>query len=226
MHPAHRFAGIDIGIGRAVETPAFVAGLAHRGGYRQPFVEWPGQERSLPFGRAHFSSEGLVGLVCQAQPIAMAEQQALAPGRQHRGVGQTHQSTCAQHRGAQKEIAVAHHERNLPAAGCISQHVDAGAFERQFARVVADPHLEQVAEDEDGISRCLPQVSRQRVDRSRHRCAQVQVGDEIHLPPGRWRGVVEVGRKRPGRGTGRAACFHQPTTVALSMRTSSSGTSS
>ena len=175
VHPVQRLYGVDIGAGHAVEARPRGTGLADVGGDLHALGQRPGQKLLLPGAAAHLGTKGLVGRVVKAQRVAMAEQQAPGPGVEHRGVGQGHHAGRAQQSRADKKIAVAHHEGQPPLAGRGGQRIDALAFEGPRQRVVADPHLEQVAQDEDRVSRCVQQMRRPGRHRARQGRAQVQV---------------------------------------------------
>ena len=109
----------------------------------------------LPRGAAHLAPEGMVVGVGQAQRVAVGQQQALAARRQHRRVGQG--QSCRRSRSisrADQEVAVAGHEgqsqRRL--AGVASTSTQRRS-KPAWRGVVADPDLEQVAEDEHRIGR-------------------------------------------------------------------------
>ena len=104
--------------------------------------------------------------------------------RRHDGrVGEGVTLHADEHVGADQEVAVADHERDGPARGCLAQHLGALRLEALEARVVADPHLEQVAEDEHRVGPRAAHVARPGLEATRRVGRQMQVADEVDRLP-------------------------------------------
>ena len=101
----------------------------------------------LPAGIARLRAEGLVAHVVRAQRVAVHEQYALAFDVDDARVGQDRHARAARVGVAEQEVAVAVHVEHGNAGSMkFGERVGDGVF--QFARgIVADPRLEEVAED-------------------------------------------------------------------------------
>jgi hypothetical protein len=129
----------------------------------------------------------------------VAEQNAFAEGEQHRRILQSHHAALVQERGAEQEVAIAGHEGQAALRRRLLEDGRHLGLEGAVAGVVADPGLEQVAEDEHGVGGCLAQVPGERVRGARMTGLQVQVGDEIDAAPAGRRGeLVQGGQRRAG----------------------------
>ena len=137
---------------------------------------------------------------------------------------------------ADEEIAIAGHEADRPIGGGGGEHLGAARFEAALGHVVADPDLEQVAEDEHGVGVGVAQMRRPGLEHARRVLGQVQVREQVDRAPVRRRdeGRERLGlrqrrcaRRRRCHGAGRSARppRRQETTVARVIVTSSSGTS-
>ena len=151
----------------------------------------------------------------------MGQQHALAERMQQRRVGQQRDATVGQPLGADQKVAVAVHEGDGATTCRLAQHRRAFGLEAFATRIVADPGLEQITEDEDGIGRRAGQVLSQGVEGRGRQSAKMQIAQHIDRLPHRRRDkVVEAARR------GRLPWRIGQTTTALVMTTSSSGTSS
>ncbi|EER60994.1 hypothetical protein AcdelDRAFT_1423 [Acidovorax delafieldii 2AN] len=125
---------------------------------RAPLGQGLGQKLLLPGGAAGQCAKALVVGVVEAQRIAVAQQKALAAEDQRRGVVQALHAAVLQEGLAHQKVAVAVHEVHRRTRGGGMQRV--GALRLEAAglgqRIVAHPHLEQVAQDEDGVGRRVP----------------------------------------------------------------------
>ncbi len=152
-----------------------------------------GQEACLPRRIAGLDAELLVGDVVGAQQVAVHQQDRFAVEHHHRRVGQDRHARATCICLAEQEIAVAADEMH-PHAG-IAQAVQPVGHERAGVGriVIADPGLEQVAEDVQRIGLAgfaIHEAPEQFGDRRPLR-VQVQVGNEKrgHAPlctGGRW----------------------------------------
>ncbi len=115
-----------------------------------------------------------------------------------------------------------------------AQYVDAARLEAALGHVVADPDLEQVAEDEDRVGAGVQHVRGPGVERARRVLGQVQIGEQVDGAPVRRRNEGRRrfggdrhghGRRRAGAASGDAGGRGHETTVARVSVTSSSGTS-
>ena len=126
------------------------------------------------------------------------------------------------HKGvADQEVAVSHHEGQLLALRNLSHQFHAPALKAALAHVIADPGFKQVAQDEHGISRAVKQVLGKCLKGLGKRLAQVQVRNKIDGLPVRG-GPQQARSWQRLQGARRS----QLTSVALTMSTSSRGTSS
>ena len=141
---------------------------------------------ALPRRTAHLRAEALVGDVGQAQRVAVRQQHALAErdaARSGRAGAMTPQASSIA--SPTQEVAIAGHEGDAcvgapPARSTAAQR----ASKPRCRRVVADPDLEQVAEDEDRVGAACAAGTPPRPRRSRGvLAAQVQVGDEVDRAP-------------------------------------------
>ncbi|OIQ84469.1 hypothetical protein GALL_337250 [mine drainage metagenome] len=155
-----------------------------------------------------------VGLVGDAQRVAVAQHDATSAELQQAGVGQALRAAGVGQGVAEQEIAVAALQRQRAAAVDVAaQRVDDAACTGVDAElIVADPRFEQVAEHEQrvGAAGAGAEPVDERRGRARRRLAQVQIGDEGQPPP----------RRRRDEGGVQAQA-----STAFSMITSSTGTS-
>ena len=160
--------------------------------------------------------------------VAVHQQGTLAEGLQHGGVVQRGGAAIGQKVGGEQEVPVADHDEDGAVPGGAAQHAQAPGLVRLGPHVVANPGLEQVTQDEEGVGGCLRQVPCEGRGGAGQAFVQVDVGDEINAPPrgrcGEGGGARESGLPgKPGVPARRHA--HQ-TSTAWVMTTSSSGTSS
>ncbi len=197
FQPGEGLGSVDVRVFDA-RALARLALLAQLPGDLPALRQGPRQEIALPVRRAHLLAKLHVFGVRQAQRVAMREQPALAGKAQHGRVGQQRGAAGPQEALADQEVAVAVHEEHCePAGGCLQHTCAIGGEARLEGRVVADPDLEQVAQDEDGVGRRLAHVAPPGIEGSRLGGLQVQVRDEIGRAPGRRRlELREIGQGR------------------------------
>ena len=177
------------------------AGVSHGPGLALAVCQWQRQELLLPAGAAHLGAELLVSLVGQAQRIAVAEQPALAPAAQQRGVGQALHTGFGQQTVADQKVPVARHEGQHFSGAGLAQHADAFGLETLVARVVADPDLEQVAQQQHGVGGRAQQMVAPGLEGARHVGVQVHVRQQVDALP------AEVGL--PGLSLGLSAAHRK-----------------
>src|SRR6185503_11568987 len=151
-----------------------------------PLGERPSEEVALPLLGAQLRAQRHVTRVVRAEQVAVRQQSALAAERHALVVAEQARARCLAEPLAQQEVAVTVHERARDArAGELSECGD-DRLQARIVVVVADPRLEQVAQDVQvargarGPFHELDEPARRlRVPRS-----QVQVGDEErgHFP--------------------------------------------
>ncbi len=170
-HPGAGGAGQPaVGLGGIGVGPVFGAGLrgvaggAHGAGLQHAGSERLGQHLPLPLGVAHGGAKLLVGGVGGAELVAVGEEDALGLKREHDGVGQDLRAGGLLEPLAKQKVAVAVlHEQGAARVGVGAQRardvVGAGGVFRcdgqrgGVEQIVADPGLEQVAQDEQGVGR-------------------------------------------------------------------------
>ena len=187
------------------------------------------QRRQHP-GTPHRRAGAQVADIAQAELIAMAQQPGAPERVQPRRIGEQRHAGVGRHRLAEREVPVAVHEEEGFARGDPAQQFERELLERAGlpARVVADPGLEDVAQQEDRIRGRGRQVGAQSRQRRRHVRRQVQVGDQVDPPPAGLGPQRRQRRRQSGRGrhgTGGGTATHS-TATARSMMTASTGTSS
>ncbi len=126
----------------------------------------------------------LVGHVGQAQRVAVGQQHALLPGAQQRRVGQAACTPMSRRNGGVSR------KSRLPTIKATWRWRAASrstwmqrASNSICTRVVAEPELEQVAEDDHRIGPRAVHVGRPGLEGARQGVAQVQVGDEVDRLP-------------------------------------------
>ena len=155
----------------------------------------------------------------------MHQHLAVAEGLQHAAVGQHGPAQAARRLGPEQEVAVAGEHRHRPAARGLGQRLQrlrhrADRVGRGVELLVADPDLEQVAQQHDQVGIAGRQVFGQRVGGGGCLLAKVQVGQQLDAAPVR-RGMDLAG------GPERAVQQRDHSTItARVMTTSSTGTSS
>ena len=195
------------------------------------------RERALHARPAHDRAVALVGHVVDAEGVAVREQNALAESDDDGGIGQSHDAVRLEQRIADEEIAVAGHEADRPFGGGGGEHLGAARFEAALGHVVADPDLEQVAEDERRRRRRCGAGAPPR-PRTRAACSRPRCRSESRSIARQCAGATKVGGDSAFGSAG--ACGddaatvpaasarplrRQETTVARVIVTSSSGTS-
>ena len=120
-----------------------IAGVA---GEFAPLCQWLGKEPLLPLRIANFFPERLVIMVVGAQRIAVAEQHGLAMQFEPRRVVEQPATAVFGEALADQEIAVAVHEVNRYAGIAEGTQLPRDHFRKIIVVVIADPRLEQVAE--------------------------------------------------------------------------------
>ena len=167
------------------------------------------QEGGLPARTAHLGAEFEVVAVAQAPGIAMAQQHPLViPAQQGRVVEQGGAAGGGKARPEQEVTVAVHHVERMPGrvgaqiGADVSQEVVfglGGPFGRSSVeQVVADPDLEQVAEDEERIRLAVLQVAPEGLSGGGLTGLQVQVGDEVDYAPMRWGVQFAPARRRLG----------------------------
>jgi len=136
-----------------------LACIAHLAGLGEASIERVGQESSLPGRLSNLGSKAQVGLVGQAQRIAVDQQEALAPGIQQGRVAKRVGMAGAQHGLTEKEVPVADHDAKIQALRGLVEQVGAVGLIGLLAHVVTDPGLEEVSEDEHRIGWRAAQVT-------------------------------------------------------------------
>ncbi|EWS57920.1 hypothetical protein Y694_04162 [Methylibium sp. T29-B] len=237
VHPLHGGASVEIGPGlRPTVTLLLLhADRADLGGQRTALGQRPRQEVLAGLFGAHDGAEALVLHVFQAQRVTVRQQHPLAEGPQHRRIGQGRHAALLQQFDADQEVAVACHEGHAASRGGFLQHLDDLVLEALMPGVVADPYLEQVAENEHRLGARVQQVLRERLKGEGMARLQVQVGDEVDRPPFSGRLELPELRQRRGHAGAPGRCGRrrghrlrapQATSFARVITTSSSGTSS
>ena len=194
--------------------------LAHVARDRDALLDRPREGRRLPGGVPHLRAEREVGVVAGAQGVAVHEERALAVEVDHRRIGNQAQPGLRAEPRRHHEVAVAVHEVRRDGAGRRAQQArdPRGKVERQ--PVVADPVLEEVAQDVEGVGarHGLGEEAREALGGRRAILREVQVGDE--------EGARHAGKRRATRGppSRRSAGPGPQRHSAFSMTTGSSGT--
>jgi hypothetical protein len=119
------------------------------------------------------------------------------------GIGEADDAARAEHGVADEEVAIAGHEGDHPLGRRGAQHLDAARLEAALGHVVADPDLEQVAEDEHRVGVGVAQMRGPGREHLGGALGEVEVGDEVDRAP--VGGRLE-GRDRPGRRRRRLTC--------------------
>lgn len=166
---------------------ACLAGIAHLPGQCLALFDRQCQEFSLPWLAAYLAAKGLIGQISQALRVAMAEQPAITKGEQAGGIGQPLYLTVVEEVAADQEITVARHEEDCGMPAGIAQDRQAFGFEGLGSGIVANPDFENVAQQENGLGRCVKQVATQSCQGGRRLRRQMQVGQEVDLQPMRRR---------------------------------------
>jgi hypothetical protein len=162
-----------------------LAGLADSARLCTAQLQWLCQKLHLPLCPARLHPKALVLGVGQAQQVAMAQNKTLSIKEEHRRIGQTDHAGLRQERRARQKVAVAVHEVHGQAMRCGFQGGAALGFETAGCGdgVIAHPHLEQIAQDEQGVGLRGEQVVLERGHGGRFAGLQVQVGNEIDRAP-------------------------------------------
>ena len=164
----------------------------------------------------------------------MREQDAFAEGDDDGRIGKADDALRLEQGIADQEVAIAGHEADGASRRSRSEHVGAERLEAALGHVVADPDLEQVAEDEHRVGVGVAQVRRPRLEHARRVLGEVQVGEQVDRTPvrrrdegGRCRGLRQrrCARRRRCHGARPARRRRHETTVARVIVTSSIGTS-
>ena len=157
-----------------------LAALAGLLGKAAPDAKRQAQEAALPAGTAHHATQQLIGPVGGTQRIAMREQHRLAVQVDDDRIGDQAHAGAARETALIEEVAIAVHDiaryPMLSEAG--ERHAD--AIPIRFVIVIADPGVEQVAENVERVG--AAGAKREKVDelRAGRRLAgiQMQIGDE------------------------------------------------
>ncbi len=223
MHPGHRGGAIDVGRFKWQHAVgiALLARMAHLRCQPASLGKRQREHGRLPWGAAHLGAVALVLGVRQAQRVTVREEYALPEGLQDDWVGQGHHATIVEHLGPDEKVSVADQEGDTTSARGLRQDAAAVRLESVMPDVVADPNVEQVAQNEHRVGRCRQQVGRPGLVSARHVWRQVQVGYEIDPRPLRRRCQFP----ERGQGGNRRRDHARYTTVAETIRTSSKGTS-
>ncbi|MNS98579.1 hypothetical protein D3C72_1329500 [compost metagenome] len=169
--------------------------------------QWAREECGLPFGRAHLGAKLEVVGVFEAERVAMAQQPAFAVQHQHRGVVEQGQAALRGKGLADEEVAVAVHEEHRHALRGALQQFGALRLEAGLGGgIVAHPHLEQVAEDDQRIGRRGLQVALPGLEGGQLAGLQVQVGNQVDGAPRGRRHQLGESRVRH-RGHAAAPCL-------------------
>ncbi len=185
LEPLAHGRGRDVGdrLGLAAGLQFAVARLARGArlrGEREPRRQRLREEFRLPARIAGLRAELLVGAVVGAQQVAVQQQRRFAVQHRDRGIGQDRHARASRVLLAEQEIAVAADEEYRHAGiGQGAQPVgDEGAGGGRI--VVADPGLEQVAEDVERVraARLAVEEAAEQFRRRRARGVEVQVGNQ------------------------------------------------
>jgi hypothetical protein len=160
-------------------------------------------ERALHRGPANDGAIALVGDIVDAERVAVREHDAIVERDDEGRVGEADDAARAEHGVADEEVAIAGHEGDHPLGRRGAQHLDAARLEAALGHVVADPDLEQVAEDEHRVGVGVAQVRGPGREHLGGALGEVEVGDEVDRAP--VGGRLE-GRDRPGRRRRRLTC--------------------
>ena len=181
LHGGRRDVGDRLGhpAGLQLTVPGLAGGARLRG-EGEPGLQGLREEPRLPRRVAGLCAELLVGDVVGAQQVAMQEQGRPAVQQHHRGIRQQAHPAPPRVACAEQEVAVAAHEGDRHAG--IDQGAQPPGHEGAgLGRiVVADPGLEQVAEDVQRIGAArlaIQEAAEQLGDRGARR-VEVEVGDE------------------------------------------------
>ncbi len=222
-HAGHAQRGDD-GIGCHVHDVRGLCRLLAVALHAQParegdaLVERLRQEIPLELGLAHRRAKPLVRDVERAPGVAVRQQRGRAGDFHDDRVGEQCAAGGGREGVAEQGIAVAVHQQQAPAVGRVrGQCIDDGS--RGGRGVVADPELEEVAEDDEFAMprRVVGEEPQEARDRARPFRGEVQVRDEERVHERR-------GRRRDGKHRRRIGQAHS-TISARSISTSDSGTS-
>jgi hypothetical protein len=151
-------------------------------------LQGQGEELGLPGRIAQPAAQGLIVDVVRAEGVAMQEQGGRTVQVDDLRLGQESQAAALGEGLADEEVAIAVHEGHRHAgiahrAQALCDGRERGAEARIVEHVVADPVLEQVAEDVERLRlrRLLGQESQEEGDDLRTAGVQVQIGDEERL---------------------------------------------
>ena len=113
----------------------------------------------------------------------MREQDPLPERDQQRRVVQRSHAEVLQAVGAYQKVTVAMHQTDEVGLGGAAEDVEAALLERIGAGIVANPGLEQVTQDEDGVGSAVEQVLLEGRERRAVGASEVQVRQEVDEPP-------------------------------------------
>ena len=160
-----------------------LAGLAHLPGYGKAIGQWLCQKVALPSRLPNVLAELEVFGVSEAQLVTVDQQCGLVPGFQDGGVGHAVGVAGLDQILSNQKVSVAHHDAQVQALASGGQYVNALRLIGGGAKVIADPGLKQVAQDQNGICLGAGQVLLQACRGGRQAGVQVNVRDEINAPP-------------------------------------------